>query len=63
MTLEMKKRGHPAETIDKLIYQNPLKFPQPMPEVQAPLTPRRRLVESGQAQMTPAILEFSRRIS
>ena len=24
--LEMKKRGHPAEFIDKMIYQNPLKF-------------------------------------
>jgi predicted metal-dependent TIM-barrel fold hydrolase len=24
--LEMKKRGHSVEAIDKLIYQNPLKF-------------------------------------
>ena len=24
--LEMKKRGHSAEQIDKVVYQNPLKF-------------------------------------
>ena len=24
--LEMKKRGHSAEAIDKLVFQNPLKF-------------------------------------
>jgi hypothetical protein len=30
--LEMKKRGHTAEGIDKMIYQNPLKFMSQSPK-------------------------------
>ena len=34
--LEMRKRGHSAEAIDKLIYQNPLIVSQPVSELQNP---------------------------
>src|SRR3954467_10976952 len=34
--LEMRKRGHKAEAIDKLIYQNPLKFLSQCPKFKLP---------------------------
>jgi predicted metal-dependent TIM-barrel fold hydrolase len=34
--LEMRKRGHSAEAIDKLIYQNPARFMSQSPKFKVP---------------------------
>jgi uncharacterized protein len=34
--LEMRKRGHPAESIDRVIYQNPLRFLRQSPRFKTP---------------------------
>jgi hypothetical protein len=37
--LEMRKRGHSAEAIDKLIYQNPVRFMSQCPKFSVPKLP------------------------
>jgi hypothetical protein len=34
--IEMRKRGHKAETIDQVVYQNPLKFLSQCPKFKLP---------------------------